>query len=250
MSHLTAQVVEFGDAAAGFAQHARRVALVHHHQRVVFLGQRADLVQRRGIAVHREDPVGADDAETLRLRLLETLLQLGHVGVGVAVAHGLAQTHAVDDRRMVQRVGDNGVLLTENRFEDASVGVEAGGVEDRVLGAEVVGYGFFELFVDVLTAADETHRRHAVAAVVHGPFRGFDQPRVVRKSEVVVGAEIKYLTTCNFDLRALRRFDDPFALVEPCSLDFGKFLLQMFFDFSVHIRLWFDEFPVREVSIC
>lgn len=151
---------------------------------------------------------------------------------------------------MVQRVGDDGVLLTENRFEDASVGVEAGGVEDRVLGAEVVGYGFFELFVDVLTAADETYRRHAVAAVVHGPFRGFDQPRVVRKSEVVVGAEIKYLTTCNFDLRALRRFDDPFALVEPCSLDFGKFLLQMFFDFSVHIRLWFDEFPVREVSIC
>ena len=87
-----------------------------------------------------------------------------------------------------------------------------------------------------LTAADETHRRHAVAAVVHGPFRGFDQPRVVRKSEVVVGAEIKYLTTCNFDLRALRRFDDPFALVEPCSLDFSKFLLQVFFDFSVHIR--------------
>ena len=87
-------------------------------------------------------------------------IQFGHVGVGVAVAHGLAQTHAVDDRRMVQRVGDNGVLLTENRFEDA------GGVEDRVLGAEVVGYGFFELFVDVLTAADETHRRHAVAAVV------------------------------------------------------------------------------------
>ncbi len=35
-------------------------------------------------------------------------------------------------------------------------------------------------------------------------------------------AEIKYLTTCNFDLRTLRRFDDPFALVEPCSLDFAS----------------------------
>ena len=43
-----------------------------------------------------EDAVGYDDAETLCLGFLEAILQLGHVSVGVTVANGLAQTHAVD----------------------------------------------------------------------------------------------------------------------------------------------------------
>ena len=187
---LAAAVVEFGDAAAGFTQHACRVALVDHDQSVVFLGQGADFVERGGIAVHREYAVGADDAETLCLRLLETLLQVGHVGIGVTVTYGFAETHAVDDRGVVQGVGDDGVLLAEERFEDTPVGIETGGVENRVLRAEIVGNGLFELLVDVLAAADEAHRRHAVAAAVHGFFRRLDQARVVRKPEVVVGAEV------------------------------------------------------------
>ena len=148
------------------------------------------LVERGGIAVHREYAVGADDAETLCLRLLETLLQVGHVGIGVTVTYGFAETHAVDDRGVVQGVGDDGVLLAEERFEDTPVGIETGGVENRVLRAEIVGNGLFELLVDVLAAADEAHRRHAVAAAVHGFFRRLDQARVVRKPEVVVGAEV------------------------------------------------------------
>ena len=187
---LAAPVVEFRDAAAGFAQHACRVALVDHDQSVVFLGQGAYFVERGGIAVHREYAVGADDAETLCLRLLETLLQVGHVGIGVTVTYGFAETHAVDDRGVVQGVGDDGVLLAEERFEDTPVGIETGGVENRVLRAEIVGNGLFELLVDVLAAADEAHRRHAVAAAVHGFFRRLDQARVVRKPEVVVGAEV------------------------------------------------------------
>ena len=234
--HLAAQVVEFGDAAARFAQHAGRVALVHHHQRVVLLGQCADLVERCGVAVHREHAVGADDAEPLGLRLPETLLQFGHVGIGVTVAHGLAQTHAVDDRGVVECVGDDGVLLGEERLEHAAVGVEAGGVEDRVLRAEVVGDGLFQLLVDVLAAADETHGRHAEAAAVHGLLGRFDQAFVVRQSEVVVGAEVQHLAACHLDLGPLGRLDDPFLLVKPRSLDFGEFPLQVFLDFPVHIR--------------
>ena len=50
----------------------------------------------------RKHAVGADDAETLCLRFFEALLQVGHVGIGVAVTYGFAETHAVDDRGVVQ----------------------------------------------------------------------------------------------------------------------------------------------------
>ena len=42
---------------------------------------------------------------------------------------------------MVKGVGDDGVLLAEERFEDTPVGIETGGVENRVLRAEIVGNG-------------------------------------------------------------------------------------------------------------
>ena len=171
--------------------------------------------------------------------LPETLLQFAHVGIGVAVAHGLAQTHAVDDRGVVERIGDDGVLLRQERFEDTAVGGEAGGVEDRVLGAEIVGNGLFELLVDILTAADEAHGRHAETAFVHGALGGVDEPPVVRQAEVIVGTEIQNLPTCNLDLGPLGRTDDPFPFVKPCGLDFGEFMLQVLFDFSVHIPLLF-----------
>ena len=201
------------------------MALVDHHQRVVPLGQRADPVERRGIAVHREDAVRYDDAEALRLRLFEALLQLVHVGVGVAVAHGLAQTHAVDDRSVVQRVGDDGVLLREEGLEHAAVRVEAGGVEDRILRAEIVGDGLFELLVDILTTADETHGRHAVSARVHRPFGSLYEARIVRKSEVVVRAEVQHFASADLDLGPLGRLDDPLVLVKPGRFDFGEFVL-------------------------
>ena len=47
----------------------------------------------------------------------------------------LAQPDAVDDAGVVERIGDDRVLLIQQRLEQAAVGIEAGGVEDRVLGA-------------------------------------------------------------------------------------------------------------------
>ena len=66
----------------------------------------------------------------------EAVLQLGHVAVGVAQALRLAQADAVDDAGVVERVGDDRVALIEQGLEQPAVGVEARGVQDRVLGAE------------------------------------------------------------------------------------------------------------------
>lgn len=81
---------------------------------------------------------------------------------------------------------------------------------------------FLELFVDAPVAADERTDDHAVAPGCPWPASGVDQALSCLKVslEVVVGAEIKQLTTCNFDLRTLRRRlnDDPFVLHSPAAL--------------------------------
>ena len=94
---------------------------------------------------------------------------------------------------MVQGVGDDGVLGGEERLEHAAVGVEAGRVEDGVIGMEIVGDGFLELLVDVLGAADEADGGHAVAARVDRFLGGGREPGAVGQAEVVVGTEIQGL---------------------------------------------------------
>ena len=232
--NLAAQTVQLGDAAARLAQHSSRVALVNHNHRVILVGQSADLVQRGGIAVHREDSVRHDDAETLSLRTLQAILQLRHVGVGIAVTYRLAQTYAVDDRGVVQSIRDDGVLLRQQRLENTAVGIEARGVENRILGTEVVRYGLLKLLVYILTSADETYRRHSEAARIHRTLRRLDKTRIVRQPKIVVGAEIEYLLARYVDLGALRRADHPFVLVEAGSLDVGQLLAEVFPDLSVH----------------
>ena len=134
-------------AAAAFAEMAVRVAIVDHDERAVALGEVADLRQLRDVAVHREDAVGGDqlEARAVRVGLLQPRLQLVHVGVGEAVALRLAEPDAVDDRGVVQRVGDDRVLGAEQRLEQPAIGVEAGGEEDGVVLAEPVGDALLEL---------------------------------------------------------------------------------------------------------
>ena len=78
-----------------------------------------------------------------------------------------------------------------------------------------------ELLVHVLRAADEAHRRHAVAvAVERRRCAACDEPRVVGEAEVVVGAEVEHLgARLELDLRRLRAFDHPLGLVEAVGAD-------------------------------
>jgi hypothetical protein len=106
-----------------------------------FSARRDDLVELGDGAVHREGAVGDDDLVALAGfgGGLQLDFQVGHVVVGVAVARGLAQADAVDDRGVVQGVRDDGVVLVEQRLEHAAVGVEGRRVQDRVFGAEEFG---------------------------------------------------------------------------------------------------------------
>ena len=177
---------------SGLTYHTGRVALVHHNQCIVFLRQFVNLIQRTYITVHREDAVGRDDTETLRLSFLELLLEVIHVAVRITITHRLAKTYAVDDRRMVESIRDDRVLFRQQRFEQASVGVKASGIKDSVLCAEEIGDDTLKFFVSVLCTADETHRRHAVAPCIHAVLSCLNQLFVIRQTEVVVCAEIDH----------------------------------------------------------
>ena len=84
------------------ADEADGVRVVDHHERVVALGEVADPVELREVAVHREDAVGGDQPVARVGRLLEPRLELVHVAVRVAQPLRLAEPDAVDDRGVVE----------------------------------------------------------------------------------------------------------------------------------------------------
>ena len=209
---------------------ADRVAVVDHHRGVVALGEVADRRQVGDDPVHREDAVGGDHAVPRAAGLAQAALEVGHVVVGVAIAAGLAEPDAVDDRGVVERVRDDGVLFAEQRLEQAGVGVEAGRVEDRVLRAEEGGEPLLELLVLLLRAADEPHRRHAVAVSLQRvPSPRVDQLGMVGEAEIVVRAEVQHLAAgFGVDHAALGRGDDPLVLEKAVGPDRGKLAGQAF----------------------
>ena len=202
-----------GAAALG-PDEARGVAVVHHHQRIVGIRQTANVHEIGEIAIHGEDAIGDDDDApgTCPARGFQLGLEIIHVAIGESVALGLRQPDAIDDRGVVQRIRDDGVLLAEQRLEDGAVGVEAGGEEDGIIGAEVVRDATLKCEVQVGRAADEAHRRHAEAMGVQRLLRRGDECRMVGQAQIVVGAEVQDLAAaCDRDVRGLVTEDRAFG---------------------------------------
>jgi len=93
-------------------------------------------------------------------------LEITHVAVLVAIAGGLAQADAVDDRCVVQLIGDDRIVLAEEHFEYATIRVETRGEEDRRVGAEQLGNPRLEQVMLRLGATDESHARHAKTVLI------------------------------------------------------------------------------------
>ncbi len=91
--------------------------IVDHDHCAVAFGQIAYGVEASEVAVHREDAVGGNHAQAFLGCRLESLFERRHVAVRIAVTLGLAKTYAVDDRRVVQGVGNDRVFFAEERFE-------------------------------------------------------------------------------------------------------------------------------------
>ena len=89
---------------------------------------------------------------------MKATLKVGHISIGIAITLSLTEAYAIDDRGVVQCVRNDGILIGEERLEYTTISVEAGSVEDCVLGLEVVRDGSLEFLVKVLCAANEAYR--------------------------------------------------------------------------------------------
>ncbi len=147
--------------------------------------------------------------------------------MGVTQARGLAQADTVDDGSVVQRVGDDGVVLVEQRLKHTAVGVEGRRVQDGVFGAEELGDGLFQLLVHGLCAADETHRRQAVAVLLGRIDGSLRHPLLAGQAEVVIGAHINQrAAVLAHHFGTLARSQNAFRLVQALLAQLVQVLLQ------------------------
>src|SRR5579862_870887 len=101
-------------AAPLAAEDAGGMRVVDHHDRAVFFGGFTQAGQRTDVAIHRKDAVG--DQQLFPRLVLDTgelLLGVGNVLVAEDENLRPGKTAAVDDRGVVQLVGDDEVVLAE-----------------------------------------------------------------------------------------------------------------------------------------
>ncbi len=127
------------------------------------------------------------------LGLAELGRKVSHVAVAITETTRFAQSNAVDDRCVVELVADHHVVLVQQGFEQAAVGVETRRIKNGILDTEESRDPSLQLFVDRLGATDEADAGQAVSPPLERPLRGLDDPRIVGEAEIVVGAEVQHL---------------------------------------------------------
>ena len=97
------------------AQDAGGVGIVDHHDGAVLLGEVAQGRQRADIAVHGKDAVGDQQLLSgLIFNAGQSFFGLRHILMLEDEDLGARQPSAVDDRSVVQLVGNDEVVLAEN----------------------------------------------------------------------------------------------------------------------------------------
>src|ERR1035441_7825384 len=100
------------------------------------------------------------------------------------------QARAVDDRGVVQLVGEDEVVLAEDGGNGAGVGGKAG-LEDHARLDVLEGGDFlFQLHVDAHGAGDGAHGSGTCAVLLRGGDGGLAQLGVVAQAQVVVAGQV------------------------------------------------------------
>ena len=84
--------------------------------------------------------------------------------------------------------------------------------------------------------------------LVEGTLRSLDQTRIVRKTQVVVGAEIQHRTACNLDFSTLGRANHSLGFVETRSLDSVELGLQVRLHILIHSDDVLDFFVKKRIN--
>ncbi len=189
-------------ATTGRAHDAGAVAVVDHELRVELVADRAECRQIADVALHAEDAVG-DDPDLaghvgVRLGGDKLLAQVVEIAVLVdtlvdALLDHRREPDAVDDRSVVELVGDDEIARLAERREDRFVRIPAAREGVRRLDTVELGDAILKTLVAVEGAADESHARGARAVATQSFEPGLDDFRMVGQAEIVVRAETDHL---------------------------------------------------------
>ena len=201
----------------------------------LYLSARSQIsAQRRDAAVHGKHAVRGDEPRAAVLRILQVLFELGEIAIRVTQAPRFAEPDAVDDAGVIERIRDDGVLFTEHGFEQSAVGIPARRIQDGVFGAEEARQRRFELLVHGLRAADEAHRRHAVAVAVDGAVCCLADRWMTGQPQVVVSAKIYDVGVVGADLSALGAGDHALGLEQALLAQFVELGIETLIERRVH----------------
>jgi len=169
------------------------VGVVDHQPGVVRFSEGKQFVERGQVAVHAEDGVGDDQLAAGRA-FFQQPGQRGHVVVRVAVDLGalrLGQLHRVDQRGVVELVGEHGGATAGKGRGDGDIGQVAGGKAEHPGKADEGGKGLFQVFVRLGMAADQMRGAAAGAPLSGACGQRSGEARVAGQAEVIVAGEIE-----------------------------------------------------------
>src|SRR5690606_34536899 len=129
-------------------------------------------------------------------------------------------------KRVVESVRDNDVIAYKLWYEHAAVGVKSCRIQDGIFHTQKIGYLPFQLFMDILCAADKTDGRHTITMGINRILSGLNYLRMTGKSKVVVSTKVKHsFSVCSSDFCTLWRSDYPLPFEQSGIFYFFYFLL-------------------------
>src|SRR5688500_2923315 len=127
------------------------------------------------------------------LRALELRLEVIQIGVLVAGRRALGdrfrEPDRVDDRRVIERIGDDEVVLLDDRRGETLVGVPRRYVAERRFGTDEIGDRPLEIAVNRERATDEAYAPRSSSEIFQAVESRRDYCWITAQPEVVVGGE-------------------------------------------------------------
>ena len=140
---------------------------------------------------------------------------------------GLREPAAIDDRGVVQLIGNDQVVLAQDRGDGSRVGRKAGLKHYAGFRVFETRDLLFELHVDLHRAGNGAHRSGSHAPAARGFERGTTQSTVCGEAEVIVRAEVDDLLAVETGHRLLFAFEHAQAEVKPFGFQLFELLMQI-----------------------
>ena len=185
------------------------MGFVYIERRVCPLRDFHDVGQGRPVAVHTENRVGYDEANTAFRMRREQPLERGRIAMWVNMYRRLRQSDAVDEACMDQLVGKNSVAFAHKGGENPQIGLVP---RDEQHGG-LFGDQFRRLFFSELVArhvARNQPRRTGPRAPGFDPLtERLSKLGMPGEAQVIVGTEYQAIAIGKFPHRAGRPFEAP-----------------------------------------